>query len=208
VPARALIRTIATLLLAAAWPAALAQSAPGGTWKYRYSDTLYGRHAQLFTVRAESTAGPAVRDTLVADSAQESQADFDARAPQFAVRPLAAGRTLAEALAYGAEGTPAVTGYPLGTKAHLEWKITVQLAATDELKVPAGTFRAQRYVIEGTRPTDQDPFWWPKEAGRFRYTLWYAPEARRYVRARNQSWSMTAAEFGDELVELLEYRLN
>jgi hypothetical protein len=204
----ALTRILAMLLLGAAGSGVLAQATPGGAWKYRYSDMLYGRHSQLFTVRADSTAGPVVHDRLVAEDANESQAEFDARAPQFAMRPLAASRTLVEALAYGADGTPTVTGYPLGTKTYLVWKVSVQLAASEEVKVPAGIFRAQRYVIEGTRPTDQDPFWWPKEAGRFRYTLWYAPEARRYVRARSQSWTMTAAEFGDELIELLEYKLN
>jgi hypothetical protein len=193
------------MLLAVAATTALAQG--GGTWKYRYSDSLYGRHKQEFTVRADSTAGPVVRDALAAEGEPASQAAFDARAPRFAVRALASGRTLAEAIAYGVEGAPpAVPGYPQGTKTYLEWKVSARLVASEEVKVPAGTFKAQRIVIEGTRPTDQDPFWWPKEAGRFRYTVWYAPEARRYVRARNQSWSMTAAEFGDELVELLEFK--
>ena len=205
---RAPIRTMAGLLLAAACSAAVAQGAAGGSWTYRYNDMQYGRHGQSFTVRADSTAGPVVRDAIAAEGLAATQAAFDARAPQFAVRPLAESRTLVEALAYGAEGTPAVTGYPQGSKTYLEWKVTVRLVASEEVKVPAGTFRAQRIVIEGTRPTDQDQFWWAKEAGRFRYTLWYASEARRYVRARNQSWSMTAAEFGDELVELLEYKLN
>jgi hypothetical protein len=206
--ASAWTRTLAGLLLAAAAAGSLAQATAGGSWKYRFSDSLYGRHSQVFTVRADSTAGPVVRDTLAAEGEPEAQASFDQGAPKFAVRALAASRALVEAFAYGMEGTPPVTGYPQGSKTYLEWKVTTRLVASEEVKVPAGTFRAQRIVIEGTRPTDQDPFWWPKEAGRFRYTLWYAPEARRYVRARNQSWSMTAAEFSDELVELLEYKPN
>jgi hypothetical protein len=209
-----LSKVIAMLLLLSASHAAQAQGAAaplaaGATWKYSYSDSLYGRHKQSFTVRADSVAGSAVSDTLAAEGGPASQAAFDARAPRFALRALAGGRTLVEALAYGAaDAAPAVAGYPQGSKTFLEWKVVVQPAASEEIKVPAGSFRVQRIVIEGTRPRDEDPFWWPKEAGRFRYTLWYAPEAQRYVKARNQSWAMTGAEFGDELIELLEFRPN
>ena len=207
--AHTLSKLIAMLLLAASLAAqgAAATPAAGATWKYSYSDSLYGRHKQSFTVRADSVAGSAINDTLAAEGTPASQAAFDARAPRFAVRALAGGRTLVEALAYGAaDAAPAVAGYPQGTKTYLEWKVVVQPAASEEIKVPAGSFRAQRIVIEGTRDRDGDSFWWPKEAGRFRYTLWYAPEAQRYVKARSQSWAMTGAEFGDELLELLEFR--
>ncbi len=209
-----IIKLIATLSLFAASLAAQAQiaaaaPAAGATWKYSYSDSLYGRHKQNFTVRADSVAGSTVSDTLAAEGASGSPAAFDSRAPRFAMRALAASKTLVEALPYGAaDAAPAVAGYPQGSKTFLEWKVVVQPAASEEIKVPAGSFRTQRIVIEGTRPRDQDPFWWPKEAGRFRYTLWHAPEAQRYVKARNQSWAMTGAEFGDELIELLEFRPN
>lgn len=204
----AMLALLAASLVAQAQGAAAAPAA-GATWKYSYSDALYGRQKQSFTVRADSVAGSAVSDTLAADGASGSPATFDARAPRFVVRALAGGKALVEALAYGtADAAPGVSGYPQGSKTFLEWKVVVQPAASEEIKVPAGNFRAQRIVIEGTRPRDEDPFWWAKESGRFRYTLWYAPEAQRYVKARNQAWTMSGAEFGDEWVELLEIRAN
>jgi hypothetical protein len=210
-----LIKLITPLSLLAACCAVQAQGvatplpAVGANWKYSYSDSLYGRHKQSFTVRADAVAGSTVSDTLAAESMSGSQAAFDSRAPRFVLRALAGGKTLVEALAYGAaDAVPAVAGYPQGSKTFLEWKVVVQPAASEEIKVPAGSFRAQRIVIDGTRDRDGDAFWWPKEAGRFRYTLWFAPEAQRYVKARNQSWAMTGVEFGDELVELLEFRPN
>lgn len=211
-PKHAPIKLIAALSLFAACSAALAQSAPpaaGAGWRYSFSDTLYGRHRQNFMVRVDAVSGATVSDSVLAEDVPASQGAFDARAPRFIVRPLAGGKALVEALAYGpADSVAAVPGYPLGSKTFLEWKVVVRPAAAEEVKVPAGSFRTQRIVIEGTRDKDGDSFWWPKEAGRFRYTLWYAPEAKRYVRARNQVWNMTGADFGDELIELLEIRGN
>lgn len=204
----AMLALLAASLVAQAQGAAAAPAA-GATWKYSYSDALYGRQKQSFTVRADSVAGSAVSDTLAAEGTPGSPATFDTRAPRFVVRALAGGKTLVEALAYGpADAAPGVSGYPQGSKTFLEWKVVVQPAAGEEIKVLAGSFRAQRIVVEGTRPRDEDPFWWAKESGRFRYTLWYAPEAQRYVRARHQAWAMSGAEFVDELVELLEFRAN
>lgn len=208
------IKLFATLALLVASCAVLAQGAAtapaaGAGWRYSFSDTLYGRHRQNFMVRADAVDGATVSDSVLAADVPASQAAFDARAPRFVMRPLASGKMLVEALAYGPGDTVAtVPGYPQGSKTFLEWKVTARPAAAEDVKVQAGSFRAQRIVIEGTRDKDGDSFWWPKEAGRFRYTLWHAPEAKRYVRARNQVWDMTGADFGDELIELLEIRGN
>jgi hypothetical protein len=138
----------------------------------------------------------------------------DARSGKYLSRMLGSSRTLLEYLPYALAGGeppaawPVPSDYPTYATPHLEWRYVTRVTGWETVTVPAGTFRALRVEIEGNRGKDSDPFWWPKQAARFQHTVWYAPEAKRYVKARHRAWSMTESSFADEAVELLEHRAN
>ncbi len=190
-----MIRPLVALILATLACAAQAQApATGaGTWKYSYADQQYGRHRTTFSVRSNGE-------------------DADGRSGKYLVRSLEGGKMLPEYFPHAlADGAPPATwpvpsGYPTYATPYLEWTYTVKAVGWESVTVPAGTFRALRVEIEGNRGKDPDPFWWPKQAARFVHTVWYAPEAKRYVKARHQAWSMTSSLFADDAVDLLEVR--
>ena len=178
-------RGVATLLGLAFAACAQAQS-----WTYSYADLQYGRHKTTFT-ETSTTAGDTGR---------------------YLSRDMGASKMLLEYLPFALRsGTPpaawpAPSGYPVYSTPFLEWKYTVKVGGWEEVKVPAGTFRALRVDVEGQRGKDPDPFWWPKQAARFQHTIWYAPEAQRYVKARHRAWAMTDSLFADDAIELVELR--
>ena len=171
---------------------ALSALAQPRTWNYSYADLQYGRHKSTFAVRAD----PAAEDAT----------------GRYRAISLDGGKTLLEYLPFAlAGGEPPATwpmpsGYPTYATPYLEWKYVIKVAVWETVTVPAGTYRALRVEVEGQRGKDPDPFWWQKQAARFQHTVWYAPEAKRYVKARHRAWSMTSALFADDLVELLDVR--
>jgi len=184
------VRAIASALLLAIFSGtAFAQSR---TWQYSYADLQYGRHKSTFTVRA--------------DPAEEQASG------RYLAKSLDGGKMLPEYLPFALAGGeppaswPVPSGYPTYATPYLEWTYVIKVAGWETVTVPAGTFRALRVEVEGSRGKDPDPFWWPKQAARFQHTIWYAPEAKRYVKARHRAWSMASALFADDLVELLEVR--
>jgi hypothetical protein len=184
-----MIRTVVVALLCGIPLTALAQPR---TWNYSYADQQYGRHKSTFTVRAD----PATEEAT----------------GRYLAKSLDGGKTLLEYLPYAlAAGEPPAawpppSGYPTYATPYLEWMYVIKVVGWESVTVPAGTFRALRVDIEGRRGKDPDPFWWPKQAARFQHSVWYAPDAKRYVKARHRAWSMSSALFADDLVELLEIR--
>jgi hypothetical protein len=176
-------------------------------WKYAYADQQYGRYKATFTV-SFAVGG----ESFSLDGGAAVASGADPRSGTYLVRQLGASKTLLEYLPYAlAEGAPpaswpAPSGYPTYATPYLEWTYTVKAAGWENVTVPAGTFRALKVEVEGTRGKDPDPNWWPKQAMRFAHTIWYAPEARRYVKARHRAWSMTDSAFADDAVELLELK--
>ena len=171
-----------------------AACAQAQSWTYSYADLQYGRHKATYTVRADAAA----------EAAKGTGA--------YLLRDLGASKTGLEyfpfALARGEPPAawPTPSGYPVYSTPFLEWKYTVKVGGWEEVKVPAGTFRALRVEVEGSRGKDPDPFWWPKQAARFQHTIWYAPEAQRYVKSRHRAWAMTDSLFADDAIELVELR--
>jgi hypothetical protein len=200
-----MMRALAVLLLAILAGPALAQAPAGGSWKYAYADLQYGRYKATFTVRF--AAG---NESFSLDGGAAMASAIDPRAGTYLLRQLGASKTLLEYLPYAlADGAPPASwpvpsGYPTYATPYVEWKYTVKAGEWESVTVPAGTFRALKVQVEGHRGKDPDPNWWAKQAMRFVHTLWYAPEARRYVKARHQAWSMTDSPFADDAVELLE----
>lgn len=204
----------AALLVVVPWAAGAQAPVAGAAWKYGYVDAMYGRHNQTFTIEAAAAGEAAVTESLTVEGAPPRQSSIDARASRFVLRSLAGGKTLIEFSPYAQPGTdggplpqwPPPTGYPTSYASYLEWTVSVRAVGWESISVPAGTFRALRVEVAGTRGSDPEIPWQAKQAGRFHYSAWYAPEVRRYVKLRHQSWAMTASPFGDEIVELLSFQ--
>ena len=212
-----LFRSMSIALLFALPIAASAQpsaSQSGASWKYSYADLQYSRFKFTFSIRTDSVAGDAVSETFALDGGPGMAVTVDARSGKYLSRLLGGSRTLLEYLPYALAGGeppaawPVPSGYPTYATPYIEWSYTTKVVGWESVTVPAGTFRALRVEIEGKRGKDPDPYWWPKQAARFQHTVWYAPEVKRYVKAHHLAWSMTASQFADEAVELLEYRPN
>ena len=210
-----MVRTIALLfLMALALPAQAQPAAAGATWKYSYADLQYARFKFTFSVSAPAVSGDTVDEAFAVDNGNATAVTVDARSGKYLSRLLGGSRTLLEYLPYALAGGeppaawPLPSGYPTYATPYIEWSYATKVVGWESVTVPAGTFRALRAEIEGHRGKDPDPYWWPKQAARFQHTVWYAPEVKRYVKAHHLAWSMTASQFADEAVELLEYRPN
>lgn len=201
-------------------PASSDLPAVGSTWKYRYSDLMYGRIRHDFTLRVTGVDGWIVNEAVEREGAPAGNrtASIAARDLAFSERVVDPGRSFAEFAPYllatersgqplpwqevGA-AYPAVRGAPAG------WTFEGRREEREQVQVQAGSYQAVRIEISGenaggrinniTRPGYS-------AIGRFRYTLWYAPEVKRYVKMRQQTWDSRGSQSSDEVVELLEYK--
>ncbi len=81
-----------------------------------------------------------------------------------------------------------------------EYKATVE--SYEDVTVPAGTFKAYKVVLKG--------FWNRRDtqfngSGRSTQTLWYAPDAKRWVKWVSEDRSSNGQIFNDDVAELLKY---
>jgi len=178
---------------------------PGASWRYAYRDQRYAGGKRYFTVQVVQASGAKVRELFMPEQGDISQADVDTGEAAFVARTIAEGRLLVELAPYAvaphASFSRAPTGYPSLTG--VSWKVDAPAFAEEDVRVPAGAFKTVRVQVRGVvshlgHGTTNSTY-------RFIYTVWYAPEAKRYVRARHQTWLRPNAPLNDELVELVEY---
>jgi len=123
------------------------------------------------------SAGPGqeihlTRDLAIAKFLRANQnVQFD---PPLSIRwPLKVG-------AWGtSDGTWRTPDFPFGVHARLTWSVD----AFEEVRVPAGTFKAFRLAFSAAPSSTSLEARWPGRAGK----LWYAPEARRFIKAEGRS---------------------
>jgi hypothetical protein len=123
------------------------------------------------------SAGPGqeihlTRDLAIATFLRANQiVQFD---PPLTIRwPLKVG-------AWGtSDGTWRTPDFPFGVHARLTWSVD----AFEEMRVPAGTFKAFRLSFSAAPSSTSLEARWPARAGK----LWYAPEARRFIKAEGRS---------------------
>lgn len=195
--------------------------AVGATWKYRYSDLRYGRVRHDFTLRVTGVDGWSVNETLERDSEgagrRTSQNTVSAQDLSFSERALESGRSFLEFAPYlvATEKLEGVlpwrevgASFPSAGKS---WAFDGQKQSGEPVSVPAGTYKAVRIVISGSGSGTE----WRTMAGvvsrsrivtRFAYTLWYAPEVKRYVKIHLETWDGNGDKSSDEVVELLDYK--
>jgi serine protease Do len=193
-------------------PASPGLPAAGATYRYQWSDRQYARKVQEFTVQISSVNGWNINESFGTGGATTA-AQVSAREPTFVGRKLADGQTLQEFAPYlpmpEHDALP-----PLGQISSYSgsggWNISAESRGWEQVTVPSGTYRALRVELRGVRPTG--PVFLGGgaliEAVQFDYTAWYAPDVRRYVRVRHQTWNARSSSISDENIELLEYRPN
>lgn len=183
---------------------------PGATWKYRYQDLKYSRIQHQFTVRVDAVDGWVVTESFALEggaSRARVRTEVGADEARFIERGLGGDRTAIEFNPYfasnegGARRVGPVSGYPTGTQA--EWQTRVTVSPNSPVEVPAGRFNALRVQIEGVRGVGTE---WTlhNTPARFEVIGWYAPEVKRYVRMENRAWSQRSALVSEERIDLLE----
>lgn len=179
----------------------------GATWRYNFTDQRYSRRDHIYTIRVTGVDGWSVRESFDGGSGASSVA-VNAKELELMARRLYGENSIMEMgpYFYASDLAKSLTAphqpkaYPLGIGA---WQVDAARMSDEEVSVPAGTFRALRVDISGANFSGL-----VGQAVSFKYTAWYAPEVKRYVMLRHQSWSRQGALVGDEVVKLIEYKPN
>jgi hypothetical protein len=202
-------------------PASPALPDVGATWKYRYSDLKYGRIKHDFTLRVAGIDGWTVIESFeragAAAGTPVRQASIGAQDLAFSERILDTGRSFTEFAPYllatekldrPLPWREVGAAYP-GARAQ-GWSYDGLRQADEQVTVPSGTYKAVRVEINGRSGTAGAPTLRggavARYVARFQYTLWYAPEVKRYVKIHQETWDDYGAQSSDEVIELLEYR--
>jgi hypothetical protein len=191
-------------------PGAPGLPVPGANYRYQWADRQNSRQ-QDFSVQVTAVDGANVTESFGAPGRTAAAATVAAREPVFIARNLGEGRSMLEFAPYfpterpdDAQSLQSRLKYAGGESASVgPWSYTFRIGDWEKVSVPAGTYRALRVEIGGTRQRMGLMF----GATRFAYTAWYSPDVGRYVRMRHQSWSPNGP-IGDDHVELLEFRPN
>ena len=179
----------------------------GAMWNYKFEDG-YGS-AHLFSVRLAGASGSMLSELFEVDKRESDSALIDANASRFTSRRLGASRKLVELAPYIVSGhqgawpssanTP--SGYP-SDGSDEPFNTRVVQVAEETVIVPAGSFKALRVEVTGERSIRGAA---PLPAVKFRYTVWYAKDIHRYVKAKHQQWNRGGSEISNESVQLVGY---
>jgi S1-C subfamily serine protease len=202
-------------------PASVGLPTVGAYWKYRYSDLRYGRVRHDFTLKVTGVDGWNVSEAFERDSEAAGrrtvQSTVSAQDLSFSERMLESGRTFVEFAPYlvvteRLEGTlpwrELGASFPATGKS---WTYDGQKQNGEQVSVPAGSYKAIRIEISGNGPGNEwrtmvGMFTRNRSVTRFAYTLWYAPEVKRYVKIHLETWDGTGDKSSDEIVELLDFK--
>jgi hypothetical protein len=87
-----------------------------------------------------------------------------------------------------------------------DWHSKVEVLGRESVSVPAGTFDAFKVEVWSNRRQTGSPATLQVEPVRVRYTIWYAPQVKRYVRMQRTVVSANNSEIEKDLFELVAYR--
>jgi hypothetical protein len=194
--------------------------APGTVWVYRFTERGgYSRRSTDVTVRAdrvdrdlidESVFVPGSGKDVVRRTVQTKEARFLA----YHLGPETMVMELAPYLVAAHDGKPDAidpVGYPLsgqvfGGDTRLSYKTTARAHDWEDVTVPAGSYRALRYEIDGERNAGGQFFARLGSTSRFKVNVWYSPDIQRIVKLEHKTWTNSATPYSDDSVELLEFR--
>lgn len=186
----------------------------GASWQYAY--TMRGIRSARFNIgiRVAGVEGGIVREIITTPTSFGQTVSVSPNSLTFRSFLLAQSQTLVELAPYlhtvlaknETRMWGNLAGYPAGNAILPAWTMTVRESGQEEVTVPAGTFKATRIEVSGQRRMSSNtPFHLSYESSRFRVRAWYAPEVQRYVKQQHETWSLSGAPSGEQLVELTSY---
>lgn len=87
-----------------------------------------------------------------------------------------------------------------------DWHSKVEVLGRESVSVPAGTFDAFKVEVWSNRRQTGSAATLQVEPVRVRYTIWYAPQVKRYVRMQRTVVSANNSEIESDLFELVAHR--
>jgi hypothetical protein len=199
--------------------------APGTVWVYRFTERGgYSRRSFDVTVRADRVDRDLIDESLfIAGGASDAtRRTVQTKEARILAYPLGGETMLLDAAPYlvaandgkGPEGSFSFSGYPMGGSAmsnrdaRAGYGTKVRPRDWEDVTVPAGSYRALRYEIDGTREHSAGGvlFIPPGTVTRFKINVWYSPDIQRVVKVEHKAWTNSATPYTDDSMELLEYR--
>lgn len=200
-------RTVGGVVLAPGVPA------PGTTFKYRYTDRAFGGRRATVNISVSGVDGLIVREaTLLEGESQAGQVYSMVAAGEARVfeRALPDGVVLSEFAPYLLANTDAEKGnwlnIPGVSTDGRPWRVSGRAVGWESVTVPAGTFRALKVTMKGSREIEfRDPRLGQHDGVNFEYTAWHAEETRRIVRMQRRMFSASNVVVADESLELVNH---
>ncbi len=87
-----------------------------------------------------------------------------------------------------------------------DWQSRLEVLGRESVSVPAGTFDAFKVEVWSNRRQTGSSATLQVEPVRVRYTIWYAPQVKRYVRMQRTMVSANNSEMEKDLFELVAHR--
>lgn len=87
-----------------------------------------------------------------------------------------------------------------------DWQSKAEVVGRESVSVPAGTFDAFKVEVWSNRRQTGSAATLQVEPVRVRYTIWYAPQVKRYVRMQRTVVSANNSEMEKDLFELVGHR--
>jgi hypothetical protein len=206
---------------AAARPGAPAGAPPaaglpgaGTRWVYAFTDRQFGKQMGEVTVSVLRVEGATVEEA-VSSGTKDARRAVDARETRFYEHAVRGETMLIEFAPYlvaASQGkAPAfigdASGYPIGSPGLPGWRVRSEVQGWESISVPAGSYKALRVEVSGQRERDASTNL--PHVGRFRMSLWYAPDVMRLVRIEHQTFGGALMHrgqpVGNDLVELVKF---
>ena len=195
--------------------------APGTVWLYRFTERGgYSRRSTDITVRADRVDSDLIDESVfvVGGGGEATRRTIQTKEARFLHYKLGGEALFLEVAPYlvaandgKAPDNVSASGYPLsgqvfGGDTRLNFTTRVRPRDWEDVTVPAGSYRALRYEIDGDREASGSGFVRAGATTRFKVNVWYAPDIQRIVKVEHKAWTNSAMPYTDDSVELLEYR--
>lgn len=186
----------------------------GDTWTYRYLNGWKPGSPRTVVVKVEEAEGGRVTDRMsmrggrgADERTHEGVAEVIERSVGSDVRViemLPYVQSLLEGLKPGQEKT-----LPNLALVRESYTVKLRFVGAETVTVPAGSFNASRLEIVGQRIGSTIPHYGSSlvTVNQFTYTLWFAPEARRVVKAQFKSGNVHRSPLDDDSIELVSFSL-
>jgi len=195
---------------------------PGTVWVYRFTERAYSRRTTDVTVRADRVDRDLIDESVfvVGSGAEVTRRTIQTKEARFLTYKLGSESAVMELAPYlvaandgqGPADPVNAVGYPVGGQIFAGerggFKTRARAHDWEEVTVPAGTYRALRYVLDGDREggTAGTSFVRSGSTTRFAMSVWYAPDIQRIVKLEHKTWTNSATPYSEDTMELLEYR--